>query len=244
MTEQPIYNDGDIVNGYRYDAARNEWLEVPAQPVYQDGDVVNGYQYSAAINQWVPVAAVPPAPPTPQLTPVPPAAPLPPAPVTTPIAAPVDPPPPNPYAIPAPGAAPTGALVPTSVNPSSTAVVPAGRANVIKRRNVLVVWLLLPLITLGIYHWYWYWKINSELRDSNPRIDVKPFLALVALVPGAFLIVPPFITMYNTGKRIATAQADAGIGSSCSPVIGVLLMFVFGLNSLYYQSELNKIAAV
>ena len=242
MADQPIYSDGDIVNGYRYDASRNEWLPVPSAPAYQDGDVVNGYQYSAALNEWVPVAAAPPPPPAPPSVPAPTvAAPSVPAPS---VAVPADPPPPSPYAIPAMVAAPAGALVPAAANPASGAVVPARPANVIKRRNVLAVWLLLPLITFGIYHWYWYVKINSELRDSNPQIDVKPFLAWVALVPGAFLLVPPFITMYNTGKRIATAQADAGIGASCSPVIGVLLMFVFGLNSLYYQSELNKIAAV
>lgn len=105
------------------------------------------------------------------------------------------------------------------------------------------MWLLLPLITLGFYGWYWYPKINAELREASSRVEVSPFLAWLAVVPGALLILPPFISMYNTGKRIAIAQADAGIGSSCSPLIGVLLMFVFGLNTLYYQSELNKLAA-
>lgn len=145
--------------------------------------------------------------------------------------------------------APTQALTPVSsavatVGPGSQgALETRSPQNVIKRRNVLAVWIGLPLITFGLYHWFWYVKINSELRDSNPRIDVKPFFAWLALVPGAILVIPPFVTMYNTGKRIAQAQADAGIGSSCSPVIGVVLMFVFGLNTLYYQSELNKLAA-
>ena len=224
MTDQPSYNDGDVVNGYRYDAVRNEWIEVAAPPVYRDGDVVNGHQYSAALNQWIPIPAA-----------------------ATPVSAPPAVPPQSVFA--AESVAPTQALTPMS---SAVATVGAGNQrgietrspqNVIKRRNVLAVWIGLPLITFGLYHWFWYVNINSELRDSNPRIDVKPFLAWLALVPGAFLVIPPFITMYNTGKRIAQAQADAGIGSSCSPVIGVVLMFVFGLNSLYYQSELNKLAA-
>ena len=64
MTDQPTYNDGDVVNGYRYDAAHNEWIQIAAPPAHQDGDVVNGHQYSAALNQWIPlpVAAAPPVP--------------------------------------------------------------------------------------------------------------------------------------------------------------------------------------
>jgi sulfite exporter TauE/SafE len=136
-----------------------------------------------------------------------------------------------------------GAAVAATGADSQGALATPTQLNVVKRRNVLAVWLGLPLITLGLYHWYWYPTINRELRDSNPRIQVTPFVAWLALVPGVILILPPFISMYNTGKRIATAQADAGIGASCSPVIGVLLMVVFGLNTLYYQSELNKLAS-
>ena len=72
---------------------------------------------------------------------------------------------------------------------------------------------------------------------------IRTFVAWLAIVPGAFLIIPPFVSFYNTGKRIAAAQQSRGLGSSCSPVLGVLLMFVFGLSVLYYQSELNKIFA-
>ncbi len=236
MTDQPSYNDGDVVNGYRYDAARNEWIQMAAPPVYHDGDVVNGHQYSAALNQWIPLPAA--APPEPAPT-------SPPSPTVEAWAAPIAPPQSGSEA----GfVAPTQALTPVSsavatVGPGSQgALETRSPQTVIKRRNVLAVWIGLPLITFGLYHWFWYVKINSELRDSNPRIDVKPFLAWLALVPGAILVIPPFVTMYNTGKRIAQAQADAGIGSSCSPVIGVVLMFVFGLNTLYYQSELNKLA--
>ena len=33
----------------------------------------------------------------------------------------------------------------------------------------------------------------------------------------------------------------AGLTETCSPVIGIVLIFVFGLYPIYYQSELNKI---
>ncbi len=56
-----------------------------------------------------------------------------------------------------------------------------------------------------------------------------------------WLVIPAWISLYNTGKRIATAQRAAGMPASCNPLVGLLLSFVFGLGILYYQSELNKI---
>ena len=56
-------------------------------------------------------------------------------------------------------------------------------------------------------------------------------------------IIAPLISYNNTGNRIADAQRAAGLQPTCSSVVGLLLTFVFGLQSLYYQMELNKITA-
>lgn len=48
--------------------------------------------------------------------------------------------------------------------------------------------------------------------------------------------------MYRTGQRIVDAQRAAGLAPTCTPVLGLLLGFFFGLYVLYYQAELNKIA--
>jgi hypothetical protein len=67
------------------------------------------------------------------------------------------------------------------------------------------------------------------------------------LAPHAVLLllgwtfIAPLISYYNTGNRIRSAQRAAGLTASCSGGIGLLLMFVFGLGTLYYQSELKKI---
>lgn len=111
-----------------------------------------------------------------------------------------------------------------------------------KRRNVVGVWLGLPLITLGIYGFVWYYKINKETR-FNPRTQVSPGIALLTVALGWILIVPPFVSVYKTGQRISDAQRAAGIGPSCNGAIGIVLMFFFGLWTLYYQAELNKIPA-
>jgi hypothetical protein len=112
-----------------------------------------------------------------------------------------------------------------------------------KHRNVVLVWLVWPLITLGIYHLYWWYKINDEARRLDPSINVNPLLSLLALFPGGIIIVPPFVTVYRTGERIRRMQSAAGRTPDVIPIIGLLLMFVFTTYSLYYQMSLNGIWA-
>jgi hypothetical protein len=112
-----------------------------------------------------------------------------------------------------------------------------------KTRNIWLVWLVWPFITLGIYHLVWWYKINREARDFDENIKVEPVLSLLALVPGAIIIIPPFVTVYRTGERIGQMQEDAGMGRSCNGWIGLVLSFFLSLHVLYYQSELNHIWA-
>jgi hypothetical protein len=112
-----------------------------------------------------------------------------------------------------------------------------------KHRNPVLVWLVWPFLTLGIYHLYWWYKINDEARRLDPSIDVNPLLSLLALFPGAIIIVPPFVSVYRTGGRIRSMQEAGGLPPSVLPIIGLLLMFVFSTYSLYYQISLNGIWA-
>lgn len=116
-----------------------------------------------------------------------------------------------------------------------------GRAG--KTRNIFLVWLVWPLITLGIYYYVWWYKINREARDFDPQIKVEPALSVLAVLLGWLIIVPPFVSTWRTGERIAQMQRTAGLEPTCQAWIGLVLMFVFSLQSLYYQSELNKIWA-
>ena len=110
-----------------------------------------------------------------------------------------------------------------------------------KRRNPFFVWLIWPLITLGIYHLYWWYKINDEARRLDPSIDVNPLISLLALFPGAIIIVPPFVSVYRTGERLRAMQRAAGQTPDVLPILGLLGVFVFGLYALYYQISLNGI---
>jgi len=106
-------------------------------------------------------------------------------------------------------------------------------------RSPIVVWLLLPLVTLGIYQLVWHYKINRELRDFHPAIKVDPALAVLSM----FVPIAGFVSVYNTGNRIAQAQQLSGSAEKCSGVLGVVGCFILGLNALYYQSQLNGLWA-
>ncbi|HEX5496930.1 MAG TPA: DUF4234 domain-containing protein [Mycobacteriales bacterium] len=110
-----------------------------------------------------------------------------------------------------------------------------------KRRHPVAVWIGLPLITLGVYTLVWYYKIQCEMRDFDRRRVISPGTSLMAILFGWIVIVPPFVSYYSTGERIRNAQRAAGLQPTCSPIAGLLLMFVFSLGYLYYQSELNKV---
>ncbi|WP_405804955.1 DUF4234 domain-containing protein [Streptomyces sp. NBC_00210] len=110
-----------------------------------------------------------------------------------------------------------------------------------KIRNIFLVGLIWPLITLGIYHLVWYYKVNREARDFDPRIEVNPVLSVLAITVGWVVIVPPFVSVYNTGQRIARMQKSAGMQPTCNPWIGIVLLIFIVLYPLYYQHELNQI---
>ncbi|MGW7519164.1 DUF4234 domain-containing protein [Streptomyces sp. NPDC054796] len=114
-----------------------------------------------------------------------------------------------------------------------------GRAG--KPRNIFLVWLVWPLITLGVYYFVWYYKINREARELDARIEVNPAGALLTQILGWIVIVPPFVSVYRTGQRIGQMQRASGRAETCNPWIGFVLMFVAGLQSLYYQHELNQV---
>lgn len=116
-----------------------------------------------------------------------------------------------------------------------------GRAG--KSRNIFLVWLVWPLLTLGIYHLVWYYKVNREAKEFDRRIEVDPVLSVLAVTIGWVIVVPPFVSVYNTGGRIARMQESAGMEPTCNPVLGLVLAFFFSLHSLYYQQELNRIWA-
>jgi hypothetical protein len=109
-----------------------------------------------------------------------------------------------------------------------------------KKRNPLGVWGLY-WITIVIYGFVWYFKINDEARRYLRDENIRPGVALLAILLGWIIIVPPFISMYRTGERITRMQQQAGLTPSVSPAIGILTYLVAFVVAIYYQAELNKV---
>jgi hypothetical protein len=110
-----------------------------------------------------------------------------------------------------------------------------------KRRNPVAVWLGLPLITLGIYHLVWYYKIHKEMAEFDRRRSIPVAGPMLVLLFLSWTFFAPIVSYHNAGARVRDAQRSAGLAPTCSPTVAWLLWFVFGLNSLYLQVELNKL---
>ena len=104
---------------------------------------------------------------------------------------------------------------------------------------------LLPLITLGIYHLVWWYRINCELRDFGAArgrdLGQNPTNSVLALFPGGFIIIPPLVSYWRGTERVQAAARIAGR----EPVNGWIALILFLLLSIgfwaYLQYSLNEV---
>jgi hypothetical protein len=104
---------------------------------------------------------------------------------------------------------------------------------------------LLPIVTLGIYHFVWWYKINRELRDYGKAkgydLGQNPTNSLLALVPGFLIIVPPLVSYWRGTKRVMGASRLAGN----EPLNGWIALILYLLLSpafwAYIQVSLNDV---
>jgi Domain of unknown function (DUF4234) len=123
-----------------------------------------------------------------------------------------------------------------------------GAGTTAKIRHPLGV-LGLGLITLGIYHFFWWYFINREMADlgranRRPELGDNPILSVVAVTIGSLIVVPLLVSFWRTLKRIETSQ-NLVLGSNN---FAVILVFILGLIPLVnlivaplMQSNLNQV---
>lgn len=110
-----------------------------------------------------------------------------------------------------------------------------------KKREPLGV-LGLSIVTIGIYWFYWYFQINDEIRRFEKDETVRPGMALLAVTLGWLIIVPPFISVYNTSLHIARMEQRTGIHQQLSPALNVILLLVVSVGiGIYSQEHLNRV---
>jgi Domain of unknown function (DUF4234) len=104
---------------------------------------------------------------------------------------------------------------------------------------------LLPIITLGIYHLVWWYRVNKELCDFGRArgydLGDNPTLSLLAVFPGGLIIVPALVSYWRGTQRMQSAQRLSGQ----QPLNGWIALVLFLVIAIglwaYMQSELNKV---
>jgi hypothetical protein len=109
-----------------------------------------------------------------------------------------------------------------------------------KKRGPWASWGL-SFITIGIYGLVWYYKINDEARRYLRDDTIRPGVSVLAILPGALILIPPFVSIYRTGQRIQRMQERAGREERVEPVLGLVLAFFYSLYIPYYQTHLNRV---
>ena len=120
-----------------------------------------------------------------------------------------------------------------------------GSEGTAKIRNLWAV-ALLPIITIAIYYFYWWYQINRELKDyghakSTDELGESPGTSLLAVTLGALIIVPALVSTFRGFKRVQAAQRLAGV-DQLNGWIGLILYVVISPAFFaYVQSGLNAV---
>ena len=107
------------------------------------------------------------------------------------------------------------------------------------RSPVLV--LVFSLITCGIYHLYWIYKLSQETQEFTGKSTVSPVaeLLLSMFTCGIYYV----YWNYKYGKVIAECHSLAGLPPEDNSIL-YLILSIFGLglvNALIMQSSINRV---
>lgn len=111
------------------------------------------------------------------------------------------------------------------------------------KQQSMWAWLGLTFITLGIYNFFWYFRVNRELRDAGGAFgdaelgESKPGMSALA----QFIPIANLVSLHRTGKRIGRMQAAIGQPVTYSLGIHWILALFTGLWPMYAQTALNTI---
>jgi hypothetical protein len=104
---------------------------------------------------------------------------------------------------------------------------------------------LLPLATLGVYHFVWWYRINRELRDYGQArgadLGQNPTNSLLALIPGSLLLVPALVTYWRGFKRVQAAEDISGAERANGWIALIFYFLLAPALWAYEQASLNAI---
>ncbi|MGZ4313214.1 MAG: DUF4234 domain-containing protein [Solirubrobacteraceae bacterium] len=120
----------------------------------------------------------------------------------------------------------------------------SGTNEIGKIRNPLGV-VGLSIITLGIYAIFWYYFTQKELAEmgrarNTEELGTSPGTSVLAVTLGAFIIVPPFVSIYHAVQRQRAAERLVGAQEGMEPGLLLLIwIFIAPIAWYIYQSSQN-----
>jgi hypothetical protein len=124
----------------------------------------------------------------------------------------------------------------------------SGTDTQVKVREPLAV-VLFTIITLGIYMIFWWYFVNREMADLGrakgiAEMGEEPIWSVVAITVGSLVIIPPFVSLWRTCRRIERAQSNVLGSNNFSPILNFILALIpivqFVVPFLM-QSNLNQV---
>ena len=120
-----------------------------------------------------------------------------------------------------------------------------GSSEVGKLRNPLAP-ALLPFITLGIYTIFWYYYTQKELAEmgrarGTTEMGDNPVTSVLAVTLGIFILVPPFVSLWNAWGRLNAAQRATGQEETSQGLGFLVTLFVSPIAWYLYQDAMNKV---
>ena len=115
-----------------------------------------------------------------------------------------------------------------------------------KIRNPLGV-VGLGIVTLGIYYFVWYFKVNKEMAElgqakGTEECGTSPATSLMALLFGWIIIVPPFVSLYRSSKRLNASERVVGNPEGIeAPLLWLLFIFIGPVGHYLFQRNLNRV---
>jgi hypothetical protein len=104
---------------------------------------------------------------------------------------------------------------------------------------------LLPIVTLGVYHVVWWYKINKELKAYGEAkgydLGQNPTNSALALFPGLFIVVPPLVSYWRGTKRVQGASKIAGREPASGWIALILYLLLSPAMFAYLQVSLNNV---
>lgn len=120
-----------------------------------------------------------------------------------------------------------------------------GSSEMGKLRNALAP-ALLPFITFGIYTIFWYYYTQKELAEmgrarGTTEMGDNPVTSVLAVTLGIFILVPPFVSLWNSWGRLNAAQRATGQEETSQALGFLITLFVSPIAWYLYQDAMNKV---